>query len=107
MTVYPIIKLKYPFSIVKVGGVKQAVPTKEGARAFHGVIRLVNDPAEFMFSKLIEGITLPDLIMACMKRYDASGVEEVGPKVIAFLDQLKEKNLLSIDPTRGIKYDEN
>lgn len=105
MIIYPILKLKYPFQIIKLAGQMQAVPVKQGSVAFHGVIRLGNDSAVFMFQKLIEGITLPDLIMECMKRYDASTVEDVGPKVIEFLDKLKASGLIVADTSRGVRDD--
>ena len=105
MTFYPLLKLKYPFQIVQIGGQTQAVPTKEGSVGFHGIIRLGNDPAIFMFQKLMEGITLPDLMMACVKRYDGSTVEEIGPKVMAFLEGLGKSGLIVADPSRGVRDD--
>lgn len=103
MTFYPKLFLRYPFETAEVGGEHVAVAVEEGAEAFHGVIRLENEPAVFMFEKLREGITLPDLIYACMQRYDDSSVEEVGPKVLAFLDSLKEQGLIQADMTQGVK----
>lgn len=105
MTLYPVILLRYPFEITEVGDECIAVGIEEGANAFHGIIKLENEPAVFMMKKLQEGITLPQLIAACMEHFEGSKVEEVGPKVMAFLDQLKEQGLLAIDPKRGIKDD--
>lgn len=107
MTVYPILFIKYPFEITKIDGETLAVGIEEGADAFHGVINLENDSAEFMFRKLLDGITLPDLIVECMKRYDNAPVEEVGPKVLSFLQTLKENNILAEDRTRGLQVDES
>ena len=98
MNLYYILTLKSPFELVEVGGETVAV----GMEDFHGVLKLDNDPAVFMFRKLQEGITLPDLILACMKRYDNCSVEQAGPKVLAFLDQLSEKGLLVQSQEGGI-----
>lgn len=59
-----------------------------------------------MFEKLQEGITLPELIKACMDKYTDSTVEEVGPQVIQFLDLLKEKGLLMADTQHGLKVED-
>ena len=106
MTIYPILKLKYPFHIVTVDGQTQAVPTGGGAQQFHGIILLQSDSARFMFEKLLDGITLPDLIYACLQRYDASTVEEAGPIVLEFLDTLKARHLLVADTSRGVRVNE-
>ena len=94
MEYYPKIKLRIPFEIADMGDTTVAVPVSEGAESFHGVIELGNDSARFMFERLIDGINLPDLISSCMKRYGDSTVEEVRPKVIAFIDKLKADGLL-------------
>ena len=73
---------------------------------YRGVIVLKNEPTRFMFEKLQEGITLPELIKACMDKCTDSSVKEAGPQVIKFLDQLKEKNLLMADTQHGIKVEE-
>lgn len=103
MRIYPVIMLRYPFEITRVGDECIAVGVEEGADAFHGIIKLENESAVFMMKKLQEGITLPELIAACMNHFEDSKVEDVGPKVMEFLDQLKEKKLLAVDPSRGVK----
>lgn len=102
MQIFPIIKLKYPFELLEIDAETIAVAVGDGAEAFRGVIKLDNDPAVFMFRKLQEGVTLPDLILACMKRYDDCDVEQAGPNVLAFLDQLSEKGLLVQSPEGGL-----
>ena len=103
MIFYPRILLRCKFEITEVADECIAVSIDEGGNAYHGVIKLNNEPARFMFEKLQEGISLPELIKACMDKYQGDTVEEVGPKVIAFLDQLKEQQLLVVDPKHGIK----
>ena len=106
MVFYPKLYLRYPFEITRVGDETIAVPIDDGAEAYHGVIQLNNEPAEFMFTKLKDGITLPELIMECMKHYDDT-VENVGPKVIEFLDRLKEQDLLRADNAKGTVDDQH
>lgn len=105
MIFYPRLLLRSQFEIVEIGDDVTAVGIGDGADAYKGVIDLKNDSARFMFKKLQEGITLPELIKACMDEYTDSPVEEVGPKVLSFLDQLKEKGLIAVDPEHGMRVD--
>ena len=104
MRYYPRLLLSSEFEIVEVGDEVTAVSVGDNS-PYSGVIVLKNESTRFMFEKLQEGITLPELIKACMEKYTDSPVEEVGPQVISFLDQLKEKGLLAVDRQHGIKID--
>ena len=105
MIFYPRLLLCSEFEIVEVGDEVTAVSVGDHS-PYSGVIVLKNESTRFMFEKLQEGITLPELIKACMDKYTDSPVEEVGPQVISFLDQLKEKNLLMADREHGIKIED-
>ena len=104
MTFYPRLLLRGTFEIVEVGDEVTAVSVGE-ENNYNGVIVLKNESTRFMFEKLQEGITLPELIKACMDQYTDSPVDEVGPQVLSFLDQLKEKELLAADMQHGIRVD--
>ena len=96
MKLFPKLLLRTQFEIVEIGDEVTAVSVGDNS-PFNGVIVLKNESTRFLFEKLREGITLPELINACTDKYTDSSVEEVAPQVIAFLDQLKEKNLLLED----------
>ena len=104
MKFFPRLLLRSQFEIVEVGGETTAVSVG-GENIYNGVIILKNESTRFMFEKLQEGITLPELIKACMDRYADSTVQEVGPQVISFLESLKEKGLLTADMQHGIKVE--
>ena len=102
MKFFPRLLLRSQFEIVEIGDEVTAVSVGDNS-PYSGVIVLKNESTRFMFEKLQKGITLPELIKACMDKYTDSPVEEVGPKVISFLDQLKEKNLLMEEPRRSVR----
>ena len=106
MRFYPRLVLRCEFEIVEIGDEVTAVSIGSGENVFNGVIVLKNESTRFMFEKLRKGITLPELIKACMDEYTDSPVEEVGPQVIAFLDMLKEKGLLAADTSTGMTVEE-
>ncbi len=106
MKFYPRLLLKCQFEIVEVGNEASAVSIANDENSFKGIIILKNETTRFMFEKLQEGISLPELIKACMDKYTDSPVEEVGPQVIAFLDQLSEKGLLVADTQHGFKVED-
>lgn len=106
MIFYPRLLLNCQFEIVEVGGEVSAVSVGGGQNDYNGVILLKNESTRFMFEKLQEGITLPELIKACMDKYTDSPVEEVGPNVIAFLDKLKEQGLIVMDTQHGLKVED-
>lgn len=103
MTFYPRLSLKTQFEIVEVGGEVTAVSIGD-SNVYNGVVLLKNESTRFMFEKLQEGITLPELIRTCMDKYTDSPVEEVGPEVLAFLDKLKEQGLIEVDKEHGIAF---
>ncbi len=106
MKFFPRLLLRCKFEIVEVAGEVSAVSVGGDGNVYSGIILLKNESTRFMFEKLQEGITLPELIKACMDEYSDSPVEEVGPYVIAFLDQLKEKGLLVADTQHGIQVED-
>ncbi|MDO4983644.1 MAG: PqqD family protein [Eubacteriales bacterium] len=106
MKFFPRLLLRCPFEIVEVGNEVTAVSVGGEGNAYNGIIQLKNESARFMFEKVQQGITLPELIKACMEEFDNSPVEEVGPKVIEFLDMLKENGLLAADTKHGIKIED-
>lgn len=103
--IFPRLTLRCPFEVVEVGGAVSAVSVSNGQYDYNGVIELKNEPAQFMFKKVQEGISLPELIKVCMEHY-ASPVEDVGPKVVEFLDSLGKQGLLIADPQHGVRYDD-
>ena len=105
MKYFPRLLLRCPFELVEVGGKTTAVSVGSESFDYNGVIELNNDSTVFMFKKLQDGITLPELIKACMDEY-GDPVEEVGPIVLSFLDSLKNQNLLMADTQHGIKIDD-
>lgn len=100
MTVYPKLLLRYPFEILEMGGETVAVAVEEGAERFHGVIKLKNESAAFIFRHLQQGVNLPDMIYLCLKEYSDSTVEEVGPMVIGFLEELRKEGVLVAEPPK-------
>ena len=106
MKYFPRLLLRSQFEIVEVGDEVTAVSVGGDGIDYNGVILLKNESTRFMFEKLQEGITLPELIKACMDKYTDSPVEEVGPQVLAFLDRLNEQRLLWADTQHGIKVED-
>ena len=106
MKYFPRLLLRCQFEIVEVGDEVSAVSVGGDDNDYNGVILLKNESTRFMFEKLQEGITLPELIKACMDKYTDSHVEEAGPQVLKFLDMLKEQGLLMADTQHGIKVED-
>lgn len=102
MKIFPKLYLNNKFEIVEVGDEVTAVSVGGDVNSYNGVIILKNESTKFMFEKIQEGITMPELIKECMDKYTDSTIDEIGPQVIAFLDMLDEKNLLLADPQNGI-----
>lgn len=106
MSLYPKILLNTQFELVEIDGEVTAVSVGDNNAGYNGVILLKNESTQFMFEKLQEGITLPELIKACMDKYPGSSVEEVGPQVLDFLKQMEEQKLISVDIHNGIKIED-
>lgn len=106
MKFFPRLLLRCQFEIVEVGDEVTAVSVGGDGNDYNGVILLKNESTRFMFEKLQEGITLPELIKACMDKYTDSPVEEAGPQVLKFLDMLKEQGLLMADTQHGINVED-
>lgn len=97
MIAYPVLSLRYKFEITEIGEETVAVCLEDGADAFHGIIKLQNDSAVFMFRRLKDGITVHDLIAECMDRYSET-VEQTGPAVKDFINMMYENNLIKVTP---------
>ena len=106
MKFYPRLLLRTKFEIVEIDDEVTAVSVGDDGNNYNGVVLLKNESTRFMFEKLQEGITLPELIKVCMDKYTDSPVEEVGPQVITFLDKLREQGLLVADPQHGMKVED-
>ena len=106
MKFFPRLMLRCRFEIVEVGDGATAVSVGGNGDGYNGVVELKNESARFMFEKLQEGITLPELIKACMEKYTDSTVEEVGPIVVSFLNDLRDRGLLMADKEHGIRIDD-
>lgn len=106
MVVYPRLLIRYEFKLVEMNDEWVAVAINESANHFHGMIKLGNKEALFMFKKLQDGISLPELIKACMDEYHEP-VEQVGPVVMDFLDNLKKQELLLADKQHGFVDNRN
>lgn len=85
-------KLKYEFSVNQVCGVWCAVAVGQSARKFSGVISL-NESAADMMKFLAEDITEEELVQKMLALYDVPE-ETLRPNVQAFIQSLKDKNLL-------------
>lgn len=105
MKIFPRLLLRGQFEIVEVGDEVTAVSIGENP-SYSGMIILKNESTRFMFEKLQEGITLLELLKVCVDKYPDSTIDDVGPEVISFLDQLKEKELLLVDTQHGIKIED-
>lgn len=102
MKIYPKLYLANKFEIVEVGDEVTAVSVGGDLNSYNGVIILKNESTRVMFENLQEGISLPELIKVCMDKYTDSTIDEIGPQVIAFLEMLREKNLLVADTEHGV-----
>ena len=98
MKAYPKLSLRYPFEITEVSGSCVALGVEEGADAWHGIIKLKNESAVFLFRKLQEGTCFPDLIQDCMTEFHDSE-EGVRPVVTDFLDLMNKNGILLVDET--------
>ena len=99
MIAYPKLSLRFPFEVTEVGGSCVALGVEEGADAYHGIIKLKNESAVFLFRKLQEGTCFPDLIADCMEEFH-DPEEEVRPVVTDFLDLMNENGILLVDQSR-------
>ena len=98
MKAYPKLSLRYPFEITEVSGSYVALGVEEGADAWHGIIKLKNESAVYLFRKLQEGTCFPDLIQDCMTEFHDSE-EGVRPVVTDFLDLMNKNGILLVDET--------
>lgn len=106
MKFYPKLSLRCKFEIVEVGDDVSAVSVGGGKNDYNGVIMLKNESTRFLFEKVCEGITFPELIKACSDKYTESTTEEIRAQVVLFLNKLNEERLLVEDKKQGITVEE-
>ena len=86
-------KLKYEFSMMDMGGEIAAVPVGEGAKEFHGMLKL-NEMAAEVLSQLQEDTT-PQKVHAYLKeKHPEATDQEIGEMLVEFLNQLVREGLL-------------
>lgn len=86
-------KLKYKFVVQNVSGKSVAVAVGQDNEKFNGMIKL-NAAGERIFDLLAHDCTEEDLLSRFAERYGVS-VDVVKPDVLAFVDQLRQNDLLS------------
>ena len=86
--------LKYPFEIMNMGGESVAVAIENGADSFHGIIKLKNESAEFLFSHLQNGITLDELTNLCLAEFPSSEKADVTEMIVSFVDSLRDAGII-------------
>lgn len=86
-------KLKYKFVIRKIGDNSVAVTVGDDNAKFNGMIKL-NDTAELIFSKLINGeSSVENIVDAILEKYDIER-ETATKSVTDFINVLREDGLL-------------
>ena len=85
-------KLKYHFVVQNVGGKPVAVAVGQDNEKFNGMIKL-NESGELIFKLLSSDCSEEELLEAFAAHYGAS-VEKIKPSVLAFVDQLRQNDLL-------------
>lgn len=86
-------KLRYEFTMMDMGGEIAAVPVGEGAKHFHGMLKL-NDMAAEILSQLSEETT-PEKVHAYLKEQHPEATnKEIAETLTEFLNQLIREGLL-------------
>ena len=86
-------KLRYEFTMMDMGGEIAAVPVGEGAKQFHGMLKL-NDMAAEILSQFREDTT-PEKVHAYLKEQHPEATDkEIGEALAAFINQLIHEGLL-------------
>ena len=89
-------KLKYEFTVMDMGGGEiAAVPVGEGAKAFHGMLRLNELSAEIL-EKLKEDTTPYKLHDYLKAKYPESTDQEIASQLDPFLRKLLQEGLLTL-----------
>ncbi len=86
-------KLKYTFVVRNVSGKPVAVAVGQDNERFNGMIKL-NPSGEVIFKMLIHGMPSCDEIVARFAQQFGISEETARPSVLAFIDQLRENDLL-------------
>ena len=86
-------KLKYEFTMMDMGGEIAAVPVGEGAKHFHGMLKL-NDVAAEILSQLAEDTT-PQKVHAYLKeKHPEETDQEIQEALVPFINRLIREGLL-------------
>lgn len=86
-------KLKYEFSVMKMGDEYNAVAVGENADGFNGMLRMNDVSAEIL--ELLKDETSPEAVHRILReRYPDSTDREIGESLAAFLTQLSREGLL-------------
>lgn len=86
-------KLRYQFVVQNVSGKPVAVAVGQDNEKFNGMIKL-NTAGELIFDLLAQDCTQEELLSRFADHFGVS-VETVKPDVLAFVDQLRQNDLLS------------
>ena len=86
-------KLRYQFVVQNVSGKPVAVAVGQDNEKFNGMIKL-NTAGELIFNLLANERTQEELLSRFADHFGVS-VETVKPDVLAFVDQLRQNDLLS------------
>lgn len=106
MKIYPKLSLAYKFELVYIGDEVTAVSVDDAGKNYNGVVVLKNESSRFLFEKLQNGTTLPELINDCKEKYTDSNEEEIEPFVKDFIEQINKNGILVVDPENGIKVED-
>ena len=87
-------RLKYEFATVELGDEINAVPLGEGAKVFHGILRL-NRTAADIFDLLRRETDEDTVVRTLAEQYDASE-EELRSAVRSLTEQLVAERLLEL-----------
>ena len=85
-------KIKDGFVLSEIAGTHVAVAVGKRVKEFNGLIKL-NEPCAYLWKFLEKGATEEELVAALIKEYEVNE-ERAKQDVKAFVDKLKEKNLL-------------
>ncbi len=88
-------KLRYEFSVMKMGDEYNAVAVGENAEGFNGMLRMNDVSAEIL--ELLKDETTPEEVHRILReRYPDSTDQEIGEALAAFLTQLSREGLLIV-----------
>lgn len=86
-------KLKYEFTIEKIGDNNIAVPSGSAIVDFNGILKL-NETAAFIIEKLNDEISMDDLVFAVSEKFSCDK-NAASENVEYIINGLKESNLLA------------